>query len=109
MRSFDELLADFLEEPEEVLSVLNDLVTRGRMQADTLDGEALQILGQYDMTAYLITRSAGRPVRTWVYPSPLGLRMYALLEREAEREAEREQARQRTKPRNGRRSGKHRA
>src|SRR5687768_7542519 len=88
--SFDEMLADFLEEPEEVLGVLSDLVVRGRMQADYLDADALQILSQYDLVAYLIQRSPGRPVRSWVYPSPLGLRVFALLEREAEREAERE-------------------
>lgn len=105
--SFDELLAEFLEEPEEVLGALNDVVLRGRMQADTLPAEPLEILSQYDMVAYLIQRSPGRPVRTWVYPSPLGLRMFALLEREAEREAERE--RQLAPPRNRRRSGKSRA
>jgi hypothetical protein len=108
VRSFDEMLADFLEEPEEVLGVLNDLVVRGRMQADTLDGEALQILASYDLVAYLIQRSPGRPVRAWVYPSPLGLKVFALLEREAEREAEREKQLH-AKPRSKRRSGKSRA
>lgn len=88
--SFDELLAEFLEEPQEVLGVLSDIVVKGRMQADYVEPEHLERLGHYDLVAYLIQRSPGRPVRTWVYPSPLGLRIFACLEREAEREAERE-------------------
>lgn len=106
--SFDEMLAEFLEEPHEVMGVLSDIVTRGRMQADYMEPEALERLAHYDLVAYLIQRSPGRPVRTWVYPSPLGLRVFALLEREAEREAEREKRRAKVhKVRTGRRrSGK---
>ena len=37
MPSFDELLAELLEESEEVLGVLADIVNKGRMQADYLE------------------------------------------------------------------------
>lgn len=93
---FEELLAELLEEPEGVLGVLSDVVNRGRLQADYLEPEALDILSQYDLILYLIQRSPGRPLRTWVYPSATGLKVFAFLEREAEREMERERA----KPRN---------
>lgn len=104
--SFEELLAELLEEPEGVLGVLSDVVTHGRLQADYLDAESLGALSRYDLITYLIQRSPGRPLRTWVYPTPTGLRIYAFLEREAERDAERER-RANLKPRNrrkGRRS-----
>lgn len=104
MPSFDELLAEFLEEPEEVLASLSDVVNKGRIQADFLEAEALDSLSQYDLVVYLIQRTPGRPVRTWVYPSPLGLKLFSVLEREAEREEARQQA-LKAKPRNRRRSG----
>lgn len=100
--SFDELLAEFLEEPAEVMASLSDIVSKGRIQADFLEAEALDALSKYELVVYLIQRTSGRPVRTWVYPSPLGLRLFSLLEREAEREEERQKA---LKPRNRRRSG----
>lgn len=103
--SFDELLAEFLEEPEEVLASLSDVVNKGRIQADLLEPEALDSLSRYDLVIYLIQRTPGRPVRTWVYPSPLGLRLFSLLEVEAEREEERQQ-KLKANPRNRRRSGK---
>lgn len=102
--SFEELLAEFLEEPEEVLASLSDVVNRGRIQADFLESEALDALSKYDLVVYLIQRTPGRPVRTWVYPSPLGLKLFSILEREAEREEER-QRKLAAKPRNRRRSG----
>ncbi|HET6403373.1 MAG TPA: hypothetical protein VFH78_01895 [Candidatus Thermoplasmatota archaeon] len=105
MPSFDEILAEFLEEPEEVLASLSDVVNKGRIQADFLESEALEALGRYDLVVYLIQRTPGRPVRTWVYPSPLGLKLFGVLEREAEREEER-QRKLAAKPRNRRRSGK---
>lgn len=102
--SFDELLAELLEESEEVLGVLADIVNKGRMQADYLEPEVLDVLARFDLIAYLIQRSPGRPVRTWVYPSPTGLKVFAVLEREAERQEERERAAS-VKPRNrGRKS-----
>lgn len=104
---FDELLADFLEEPASVLGALSDIVNKGRMQADYLETDALEALGEYDLVLYLIQRSPGRPVRTWVYPSPTGLRVFGFLERAAEREVERER-RERAKV-GGRRSGRHKA
>jgi hypothetical protein len=84
---FDALLAQLLEEPEGILGILSDVVERGRLQADELPPEQLEILGRYDLISFLITRKAKRPMRTWVYPTPLGLRVYATLEREAERVA----------------------
>lgn len=107
--SFDELLAELLEQSEEVLGALSDIVSKGRMQADYLEAEVLDVLSQFDLVVYLIQRSPGRPVRTWVYPSPLGLKVFSVLEREAEREEERQRKLARvTKPRsrNGRRSGR---
>lgn len=103
--SFDELLAEFLEEPEEVLASLSDVVNKGRIQADFLEAEALEALARYDLVIYLIQRTPGRPVRTWVYPSPMGLKLFSVLEVEAEREEER-QRKLAAKPRNRRRSGK---
>lgn len=102
--TFEELLAQLLEEPEEVLGILSDIVNRGRMQADDLPQQSLEILTSYDLVVYLIQRSHRSPVRTWVYPSPLGLRTFAFLEREAEREREMEQA-QKTRRKSSRRSG----
>ncbi|MEA3200381.1 MAG: hypothetical protein QOE90_1809 [Thermoplasmata archaeon] len=87
MPDFDALLAELLEEPEEVLGILSDVVERGRLQADDLPAESVEILSGYDLVAFLITRKARRPMHTWVYPTPLGLRVYATLEREAERVA----------------------
>ena len=95
MPTFEELLAELLEEPEEVLGILSDIVNRGRLQADDLPGDALESLAGYDLVAFLIQRQPRRPLRTWVYPSPLGLRVFAFLEREAEREAAREKPRAR--------------
>lgn len=108
--SFDELLAELLEESEEVLGALSDVVNRGRMQADYFEPEVLDALSRFDLVAYLIQRSPGRPVRAWVYPSPMGLKVFGVLEREAEREEER-QRRLSAKPRanNRRRSGKRNA
>lgn len=103
--SFDELLAEFLEEPEETLASLSDVVNKGRMQADHLEPEALEALGRYDLVVYLIQRTPGRPVRAWVYPSPLGLKLFSILEVEAEREEARQQ-KLAAKPRNRRRPGK---
>lgn len=99
----DELLAELLEEPEAVLGVLSDVVNKGRMQADYLEPEILDILSRYDLILYLIQRTPGRPIRAWVYPSPMGLKIFAVLEREAEKEEERQ--RLAAKPRNRRRSG----
>ena len=86
MPSFDELLAQLLDEPEEVLAALNDVVNRGRIQADDLDHEAVEILARYELVTFLVQRARRGPVRTWVYPTPLGLRTFAFLEKEAERE-----------------------
>ena len=107
MPSFDELLAELLEESEEVLGALSDIVNKGRMQADYLEPEVLDVLSRFDLIAYLIQRSPGRPVRTWVYPSPVGLKVFAVLEREAERQEERERAAQESvKPRHRGRKNK---
>lgn len=103
--SFDELLAELLEESEQVLGVLSDIVNKGRMQADYLEPEVLDVLGRFDLIVYLIQRTPGRPVRTWVYPSPMGLKVFGVLEREAEREEARVRALS-AKPRNRGRSGK---
>lgn len=103
MPDFDALLADLLEEPEEILGILSDIVERGRLQADDLPANAVEILAGYDLVAFLLTRKTNRPIRSWVYPSPLGLKVYATLEREAEREAERE--RQKPRVRSGKRKG----
>ena len=104
MPSFNELLAEFLEEPAEVMASLADVVNKGRIQADLLDADALDTLSKYDLTVYLIQRIPSRPVRAWVYPSPMGLRLFSFLEREAEREEERQRA-LKAKPRSRRRSG----
>ena len=85
MDSFDELLAALIEEPEEVLGILNDVVNRGRMQAEYLPADALASLNEYGLVAFLIQRAPRQPLRTWVFPTPLGLRVFATLEREAER------------------------
>lgn len=84
--TFDEMLAELLEEPEEVLGVLSDIVNRGRLQADDLPPDVLEILAHYDLVTFLIQRSPGRPIRTWTYPTPMGLKTFAILEREAERQ-----------------------
>jgi hypothetical protein len=105
--SFDELLAELLEESEECLGALSDIVNKGRLQADYLEPEVLDVLGRFDLISYLIQRTPGRPVRTWVYPSPVGLKVFAVLEREAEREEERQRKlTAKPKARNRRRSGK---
>ncbi|HUR69291.1 MAG TPA: hypothetical protein VM370_08590 [Candidatus Thermoplasmatota archaeon] len=112
MPSFDELLAELLEESEQVLGALSDIVNKGRMQADYLEPEILEVLTRFDLVATLLQRTTGRPIRAWVYPTPTGLKVFAVLEREAEREEERqrvERERERaakTAPRNRRRSGK---
>lgn len=90
MPAFEELLAELLEEPEEVLGILSDVVNRGRMQADDLPSEGVEALASYDLVTFLIQRAPRAPLRTWVYPTPLGLRVFAFLEREAEREAARD-------------------
>lgn len=106
MPTVDELLAELLEEPEGVLGVLSDVVNKGRMQADYLEPDILDILSKYDLILYLIQRTPGRPIRTWVYPSPMGLKIFAVLEREAEKEEERQRrAKMQPKPRGRRRSG----
>lgn len=92
MPRFEELLADLLEEDPQVLGALSDVVNRGRMQADDLDKEPLDILTKFDLVTFLVQRSTGRPVRVWTFPTPLGLRVFAFLEREAEREEARQQA-----------------
>lgn len=101
MPDFDALLAQLLEEPEGILGILSDVVERGRLQADDLPADQLEILSRYDLIAFLVTRKAKRPVRTWVYPTPLGLRVYATLEREAERVAAIEAAQPRVSRRKG--------
>lgn len=101
MPTFEELLAELLEEDPAVLGVLADVVNRGRMQADDLDKEHLDVLTRYDLVAFLIQRNPGRPVRTWIYPTPAGLRVFAFLEREAEREEARQRA-EHPKPRSRR-------
>jgi hypothetical protein len=83
--SFDEMLAELLEEPEEVLGILSDIVNRGRLQAEDLPHDALAILAGYDLVTFLVQRAPKQPVRTWAYPTPLGLKTFAILEREAER------------------------
>lgn len=85
MPSFEELLNQLLEAPEEVLASLNDVVSKGRIQADDLDGEALQVLAHLDLVSILVQRTKKGPVRSWIYPSPMGLKTFAFLEREAER------------------------
>lgn len=105
--TFDELLAELLEEPPIVLGVLSDIVNRGRMQADDLPPEALEVLGDLDLVAFLIQRAPRQPLRTWVYPTPLGLKTFAVLEREAERQAEAEPRPEGRSPSRGRsRSGR---
>ena len=52
--TFDDMLAQLLEEPEEVLGVLADVVSRGRMQADDLPPEILEVLAKYDLVAFLV-------------------------------------------------------
>lgn len=99
--TFEELLAELLEEPEETLGILSDIVNRGRLQADDLPTDALDALSQFDLVTFLIQRASPRsPLRTWVYPTPLGLRVFAFLEREAERQAAQEA------PRTRKRTGK---
>lgn len=102
--TFEDLLAELLEEPEEVLGILSDVVNRGRLQADDLPTDAVHTLSEYDLVSFLIQRSPRSRLRTWVYPSPLGLRVFAFLEREAEREAAREaESQPRARKRTGRR------
>ena len=86
MPSFDDLLAQLLEEPEEVLGILSDVVNRGRLNAEDLPAESVEILAKYDLVVFLVQRMPKRPVRTWVFPTPLGLKTFAVLEREAERQ-----------------------
>lgn len=93
--TFDDLLAQLLEEPEEVLGILSDVVNRGRLHADDLPPETLAILAKYDLVAFLVQRQPKRGVRSWVYPTPLGLKTYAILEREADRQ----EAEKRPRPR----------
>jgi hypothetical protein len=96
---FDDLLAQLLEEPEEVLGHLSDIVTRGRMKADDLPAETLEVLAKYDLVVFLVQRAPKRPIRTWVYPSPLGLKTFAILEREADRQEPKVVAASRRRPR----------
>jgi len=88
----DELLAELLEEPAEVLGILGDVVNRGRLNAEDLNSEHVEILSRYDLVAFLVQRAPRQRVRSWVYPTPLGLKVFAVLEREAEREAELQKA-----------------
>lgn len=85
MSQFEETLARLLEEPDEVLGILADIVGRGRLQADDLPTGLLAILSEYDLVVFLVEKKPRQPTRTWVFPSPFGLRLYATLEREAER------------------------
>lgn len=87
-----------------MLASLSDVVNKGRIQAEHLEPEAVEALSKYDLIVYLIQRTPGRPVRTWVYPSPMGLKLFSVLEREAEREEERQQKLKAT-ARSRRRSG----
>ena len=68
-----------------MLGILSDVVNRGRMRADDLPPETVDILAKYELVVFLVQRAPKRPVQTWVYPSPLGLKTFAILEREAER------------------------
>jgi len=100
VHSFDDLLAELLEEPPEVLGILSDVVNRGRMQADDLPTETVDTLTKFDLVAILVQQKPKQRVRSWVYPSPLGLKVFAVLEREAERqEAERVKPKVRAKGR----------
>lgn len=103
MPAFDDLLAQLLEEPEEVLGILSDVVNRGRLHADDLPAETLEILSKYDLIAFLVQRAPKKRVRTWVYPTPLGLKTFAILEREAERQEKEAEAHPAPRPRRGRR------
>lgn len=105
MTSFDELLAALLEEPEEVLGILSDIVNRGRLQAELLPEETLEALAEFDLVTFLIQRAPRQPMRTYVYPTPLGLRVFATLEREAERVEEPPKARVSTRGKRGRNTG----
>lgn len=101
---FDELLSRFIEEPAEVLGILSDVVNRGRIQAEDLPKDALQTLSDYDLVMFLFEKRRYQPPRTWVYPSALGLRTFALLEREAENDEPQPPKRhRRTRQRSGRR------
>ena len=86
----EDLLAQLLDEPDEVLGCLSDIVNRGRIQAGDLPAEAVEALADYELVTFLIQRFPRQPLRTWVYPTPLGLRVFAVLEREAERQEEEE-------------------
>lgn len=104
MPDFDELVGRFIEEPAEVLGILSDVVNRGRIQAEDLPRDELQTLVRYDLVMFLLEKRRYQPARTWVYPSPLGLRTFALLEREAEDdEPAPPQPHRRTRQRSGRR------
>ena len=105
MTDIDDLLADRLEEPEQVLGILSDIVEAGRLQADELPSEAIGILSRYQLVAFLITRRTNRPLRSWVYPTPLGLSIYGVLEREAERVAAEEKLKPRVRKGRGKRTG----
>lgn len=98
MPDFEEFLARILEEPAEVLGILSDVVNSGRIQADVLPQDSLRTLAQNDLVVFLFEKRARQAPRSWVYPSPMGLRIYAMLEREAER-AEEAEPRPRTKQR----------
>jgi len=99
--TIDDLLAQLLEEPEEVLGILSDVVNRGRLHSEDLPAEAVAILAKFDLVTFLVQRQPKKGVRSWVYPTPLGLKMYAMLEREAERqEAEKPKPRVKRRGRN---------
>ena len=104
MASFDELLALLLEEPPEALGTLADIVGRGRMKVEDLPSESVEVLAKYDLVCFLVTRSPKKPVRTYVYPSPMGLKVFGVLEREAERQEPPKPLKVRTKPKNRRSS-----
>jgi len=92
---FANRLGALLEEPEEALGLLHDLVNRGRMQAHDAPSRFLHILREHELIAVLVQKKDRQPLRTWVYPTPLGLQIYATLERAADRHEAEEKARAR--------------
>ena len=77
-------LADLMDQPLAVSEAFARVVESGRLRAETL-GAHLASLQAMGLVSVLFARPANGPVRAWVYPSDLGLQLFATLERDAER------------------------
>lgn len=86
MNRLDVTIAALLEH-ETAMGILSDIVNHGRLVADDLPHDDIVFLTRVGCLQFLAQKRDGRAVRLYAYPSQLGLRVFATLEREADRQA----------------------